>query len=128
MKKKRMLVLSLMIIGIMVVQVTGCSEQNKTVELKLGRYVMQGTEIENDSWISLKEDKKFIFNRSLASSYLPVGTYSIEGKTLILYVEENESYIFTVDGDKLIFENSNMTADLIKKGAVFKLYDNELLK
>jgi hypothetical protein len=86
---------------------------------------MQDTELEGMSWVLLEKDNKFQFNRQINLSYLPVGTYSIDGNKLTLYVNENESYVFTIEKDKLIFESSNVDDDLVKKGAVFKLSDKE---
>ena len=35
--------------------------------------------------------------------------------------DDNEEYIFKIDGDKLIFENETNIGDLIRKGDVFQL-------
>jgi len=121
MKESRKFILLWITIVLLLLQVTGCSEQNRTEELKLGRYIRQDTEPVAWSWISLEENEKFIFNRSLATSYLPMGTYSVEGNILTLYVNTNESYIFRIDGNKLVFKRGNITGDLIKEGAVFML-------
>lgn len=104
---------------------TGCFKKKESEELKMGKYVMQDTELEGMSWVLLEKDNKFQFNRQINLSYLPVGTYSIDGNKLTLYVNENESYVFTIEKDKLIFESSNVDDDLVKKGAVFKLSDKE---
>lgn len=125
MEKRGIFAVFFIIFVLILVLFTGCSKQNKTEELKLGRYVMQDTEPEGWSWVLLKENKQFIFNRGLVMSYVPLGNYSIEGKTLTLYVNENESYIFSIDGEKLVFENGSIAGDLVKKGAVFKLSNKE---
>lgn len=124
MNKKRMLLLFI-ITFILLNLFTGCFKQKEPEELKIGKYVMQDTELEGISWVLLEKDNKFRFNRQVFLSYLPVGTYSIEGNKLTLYVNENESYVFTIEKDKLIFESSNFDDDSVKKGAVFKLSDKE---
>ncbi len=112
---------SLLIILLLLVLITGCSKQEKNEELKTEKYVMQSNDSEWSSWIILEENNKFIFIRHAATSYVPKGTYSINGNKLILYVSENESYEFTIEEDKLIFENSYDIDALVKKGTVFKL-------
>jgi hypothetical protein len=122
--KKRILLLFLLTL-ILLNLLTGCFKKKESEELKMGKYVMQDTELEGMSWVLLEKDNKFQFNRQINLSYLPVGTYSIDGNKLTLYVNENESYVFTIEKDKLIFESSNVDDDLVKKGAVFKLSDKE---
>ena len=125
MNKKRILLLFLLTL-ILLNLLTGCFKKKESEELKMGKYVMQDTELEGMSWVLLEKDNKFQFNRQINLSYLPVGTYSIDGNKLTLYVNENESYVFTIEKDKLIFESSNVDDDdLVKKGAVFKLSDKE---
>lgn len=105
--------------------ISGCSIQNKIEEPKIGKYVIQGAESEWMEWVLLKENKEFQFNRNIYMSYLPIGTYSIDGNKLILYVNENESYVFIIEGNKLIFDSSNGINAVVEKGTVFKL-SNEL--
>jgi hypothetical protein len=122
--KKRIILLFLLTL-ILLNLLTGCFKKKESEELKIGKYVMQDTELEGMSWVLLEKDNKFQFNRQINLSYLPVGTYSIDGNKLTLYVNENESYVFTIEKDKLIFESSNVDDDLVKKGAVFKLSNKE---
>jgi hypothetical protein len=95
----------------------GCSNK----ELKTGKYVMQGTELAELAWVILKDDGKFVFNRNLATSYDPTGTYTVEKGMLILSVSADETYRFKIDGDNLIFESGKLAESLIKKGSIFKL-------
>lgn len=104
----------------------GCTKQEKLKELKIGEYVMQDTEPEGMSYVLIEEDNKFKFDRHPALSYLPRGIYSIEGNKLTLYVNEDESYIFTIKKDQLVFESSNVDmSEFIEKGAVFKLSEEK---
>jgi len=123
--KKRIFLLSLIVLLLMTSLIAGCSIQNKIEEPKIGKYVIQGVESELMAWVLLKENKEFQFNRNIYMSYLPFGTYSIDGNKLILYVNENESYLFIIAGDNLIFESSNGINAIVEKGTVFKL-SNEL--
>lgn len=102
-----------------------CSKQDRIEGLKIGKYVAQDTEVEDWAWVLLKESHQFEFNRGNATSYRPSGTYSIVDNILTLTVHENEEYIFTIDGDKLIFKSGDFIGDLIKEGVVFKLTDKE---
>jgi len=123
MRKRKVLMILLIMLAL--IFVAGCSSQSKEKSLKTGKYVMQDAEVEDWSWVNLKEDNKFEFNRCGALSYLPMGTYSVEDNVLILSVSEDEVYKFIIDGDKLIFESGKMAEPFVSKGAVFKLSDKE---
>ena len=113
------------IIFAFLIVVTGCLGGNRVSELKSGRYVMQDTKIENSAWVLLKEDNNFEFNRSLTTSYVPIGHYLVENNLLKLIVNEDEIYTFSIDGNKLIFKGSNMGSKLVKEGAIFKLSNKD---
>ncbi len=86
---------------------------------------MQDTEPEGWTWVLLSENKQFVFNRSVSLSYRPSGTYSIKNKVLTLYVNEDESYIFSIEEEKLVFQSGKFAENFVEKGAVFKLSDKE---
>jgi len=117
--KKRMIyfMLFLMIFTL----ISGCSPEDKSDEPALGKYVLQGAETEDWAWVILKENHQFEFNRNIATSYLPIGTYKVENHTLILMANENEYYYFTINGDELILQGSKLTNQLLEDHAVFKL-------
>lgn len=121
MKKNRIFVLTLIVSLLLLALITGCSKLYKTEEPKTGMYIMQGAKFELQSWVLLEEDNKFQFNRHAATSYLPTGTYSINGNKLTLNVNENESYSFSIEADTLIFESSTTVDALVEKGTVYKL-------
>lgn len=104
----------------------GCSNR----ELKTGKYILQGTEVEGWAWVLLKEDSKFVFNRNMATSYLPIGTYEVNDGILVLTVSTDETYRFRIEGDTLVFESGKMAEPFIEKGAIFKLQEttNEIGK
>ena len=100
---------------------SGCSLDLKTDEPKIGKYVLQGAPVEDWAWVNLKENHQFEFNRNIATSYVPTGTYKVENHTLILSSSLNEVYYFTIDGDELILQGNKLTVDLLKDKSVFKL-------
>lgn len=66
-------------------------EQKNTEEILLPRVTISGNEI--------------IFSHDLLSSYLPYGTYQIEGDVLTMTTDDNNyTYTFLIDGDTLIFQ------------------------
>jgi hypothetical protein len=117
--KKRMTYFMLFLIIFAVI--SGCSPDEKNAEPNLGKYVLQGAETEDWAWVLLKENHQFEFNRNLATSYVPMGTYKVENHTLILSSSLNEVYYFTIDGDELILQGNKLTVDLLKDKSVFKL-------
>lgn len=119
--------LSLIIFSTILVIILGMgllfNPNNKsTDELEIGKYV----EVESGlAWFFLKENNEFEFNRHIATSYDPRGTYSIQHSELIFTVNDQEEYRFQIDGEKLIFESGTYTEDLIKYGAVFQFTEEE---
>lgn len=89
--------------------------------IKTGRYVMENTDIEEWSWIDIKDGNMYEFNRANNVSYRPSGKYSVDGDKLILNVGDNSSYIFLIDGDSLIYDSTTTSGHFIKKGTVYTL-------
>lgn len=71
----------------------------------------------------LGDDNKYLFMRSIATSYLPEGKYEIKGDELILLDPGSDDYIFKIEGDKFIFQGSAFTEALVPYGGEFKLVE-----
>lgn len=98
---------------------SGCSLLARADKLSLGKYVMQDAAHEDWAWVVLAEDNRFEFNRSLATSHRPSGTYTIEKGVLTLTGHPDEVFIFKIDGKTLTFESGERAASLVPKGAKF---------
>ncbi|EHL16385.1 hypothetical protein HMPREF9629_01225 [Peptoanaerobacter stomatis] len=92
-------------------------------DIKLGMYAYGTLEDGSYSYVLLKENNEFEFVRNIATSYVPIGKYKVDGNILILN-GINDLYKFQIDGDKLIFLSSNKDTALIDKGTVFVLEKN----
>ena len=92
--------------------------------LKAGVYRIISDEGICRSYVTLKENNEFEFNRDIVLSYLPMGTYAVENGRLKLMVTETESYIFTIEGNKLIFESGPVSDSIVKKGTVYILSED----
>ncbi len=58
--------------------------------------------------VTLYANNKMMFNYSLLSSYIPYGTYSVEGETLVMKTDDGRfTYTFRVGEDTLIFDAVN---------------------
>ncbi len=90
-------------------------------ELSTGKYVMLNAENEDWAWVLLSDDHQFEFNRHLATSYRPMGTYFVENDKLILKVCEQEIYVFKIEGNRLIFQSSKNISSLVPVGTIFEL-------
>lgn len=121
MKIKSMIIL----IAASVLLTSACSFQNNVEELSTGKYVMQNAEDEDWAWVLLEDENQFQFNRNIATSYIPMGTYFVENDELLLTVNENEIYKFKIKGNTLIFESGKYAESLVEIGTVFELTKNK---
>lgn len=121
MKKKVMVVL----LVASILFTSACSFQDNVEELATGKYVMRDAKTEDWAWVLLGDENHFEFNRNIATSYRPMGTYSVENNELILKVNDNELYIFKIKGNGLIFESGKYAESLIEIGTVFELTKNK---
>jgi hypothetical protein len=120
MKARRVWLVFAVLIAILAV---GCSEQENLGDLKLGKYVKLNAEGQAWAWVSLAENNKFQFNRNIATSYMPCGTYEVKDDMLILTVSEKEVYKFGINGDKIILEDD--IGNLLKRGDVFEYKESD---
>ena len=72
-----------------------------------------------------EDNNRFVFNRNLATSYDPTGTYSVENSELILRGNVNEVYKFKINGNNLIFESGEYAEGLVEIGTIFELTKNK---
>ena len=55
-------------------------------------------------------------------SYIPAGTYDIDGDKLLLYIDDNPKTAtieFTIEDDTLIFQSGELVDETIEKGSQF---------
>ncbi|WP_055667708.1 hypothetical protein [Desnuesiella massiliensis] len=110
MKKKIILLL------ILILCMAAVWRYNSNDKLKLGRYKTSN----GNSWVDLKENNKFSFNRHIAASHLPEGTFDIKDKELILVVSDKEKYVFTIKDKGLVFKEAKDFGGIVKPGTVFE--------
>lgn len=114
MKKITMLIL----LVLLVTSISACTVSNRLPSL--GKYVMDKDNPEF-AWVLLMEDNQFEFNRNIATSYRPTGSYSIEDDVLTLMASEDEVYIFRIKGKQLIFESFGSIDALVDVGTIFEI-------
>ena len=104
-----------------------------TQSLKIGTYALDVNDGFSSS-VSLKENGEFTFSLHILSSYLPMGTYTVEEDQLILSTaDEINTYVFTIKEDTLILNTEkssempqyNKIPNNLVDGAVFQLMDEE---
>lgn len=100
--------LSFLIIALVSV---GCG-RNSDKTLPIGTYEAVEHNQPMAPSIVLKEDSECIFNYSVLSSYLPMGTYKIENDDLIMSTEDGEYiYTFNIEDGNPVF-NKEKSADI----------------
>jgi len=106
---------------------SGCNSKNDTDSVKNGNYVMEQEETEEVPLphVTITENK-ILFSYDLLSSYLPLGTYSIDDDILTMTTDDNKYiYVFQIDGDNLIFqENESSSVNMIDGRFGAKVTDN----
>jgi hypothetical protein len=98
--------------------VSACASSN---QLALGKYIMKDAQEEEFSWVLLEEDNRFTFNRHIATSYRPSGTYKIEDDLLILTVNEEEIYTFKIMRKTIVFQSGKLAEGMVDVGTVYEL-------
>ena len=85
---------------------TACKSEEDTVAIADGTYILDKTGVDELFLPQVKiSDGDFTFTYNLLSSYMPIGTYTIEGDILTLVTDDQQyQYVFRVDGDTLVFQ------------------------
>lgn len=85
---------------------SACNSSNVVISVKDGTYVLEQTETKAVTLPHVTISKDDIsFTYDYLSSYLPYGTYTIEGNILTMTTTDGKyKYLFQVKGDKLIFQ------------------------
>lgn len=96
-----------------------CAKAPET--LPPGKYVLDGAPSPEWAWVLIEKDSQFEFNRNLATSYRPQGSYTVKDGIVTLQAAASETYVFELKEGKLIFQEGEMAAGFLKKGDVFAL-------
>ena len=81
----------------------GCSTADVPTPVA-GTYELEHSEFPLASAsLTLLDDNRFTFILHPGSSFLPTGTYSVEGNRLILTVDNEVAYVFTIEEGALVF-------------------------
>lgn len=89
-----------------------CSSDEETSVLKDGNYVLEqkGDEEVLSPHVTISEDS-MLFSYDSLSSYLLYGNYTIDEDILIMTTYDKKySYVFQIDGDKLIFQEKESSS------------------
>jgi len=79
------------------------------ISLEAGKYEHK----ERYSYIEIKEDGTFIFQKNIATSYRPNGEYEINGKELLLIDNDKQFYKFKIDGENIYFLDSHLETETL---------------
>lgn len=104
------------LIVLIIMFLSACSNQTT---LQPGRYDSE----DGTASVILEDENKFEFRRHFASSYAPTGEYIIEDNKLVLQVNDDEYYTFSIKDNQLIFEDGTYTDSFLSAGTVFTLSD-----
>jgi hypothetical protein len=103
------------------IDVRGWSRRNDSARYGLGSYIADG----GLSRVVLQENNRFTVEGRPEISYMPTGSYEIDGNKLYLNVSEEQQFIFSIYGNILIFESGEWLENWISKETVFILLEDE---
>lgn len=106
--KKKIICFNMVLIFLLL---SGCNSNNDLNTVKNGTYVMEvETEAGTPPYVTIS-DNKISFIYDLLSSYLSLGTYSIDDDILTMTTDDSKYiYVFQIDGDNLIFQKSKSSS------------------
>ncbi|MGH4137761.1 hypothetical protein [Clostridium sp.] len=110
---------------------TACNSSNVVVSVKYGAYVLEQTATKGDALPQVNiSNGNITFTYDLLSSYMPFGTYTIDGNILTMTTTDKKyKYLFQVKGDKLIFhKDKSSKVNLTDDRLGFKITDNAEFK
>lgn len=115
----------IIILVLIISAISACTTYTPKRLPDLGKYSMKDADNAEFAWVLLKEDNQFEFNRHIATSYRPTGSYTIEDDVITLTVSKDEIYIFKIKGKQLIFESHGTIDALVDVGTIFELNANK---
>lgn len=93
------------LVAVLLLLLTSCTIGNETATVKNGTYVMVQDASEEVMLprVAVSEDR-ISFSYDVLSSYLPVGSYEVEGHRLKMMTDDGlHQYVFEIEGETLIF-------------------------
>lgn len=78
-----------------------------------------------NAWLSLNEGNEYALSGPAEISYMPSGTYTVEGGVMKLFIGEEEMFSFLLVGDTLIFESGEWLENWVEPGTVFTLAESK---
>lgn len=89
----------------------------KTEGISPAKYVYEDAEGVVKPYVLLKGNNEYLFEYSMLSSYLNIGTYKVENDTLILTTDDGEyTYTFHIKNGNLFFDLEASSKITVYKG------------
>lgn len=109
MLKKR---LTGIIIILVLIALSACNASDKSIAIKNGTYYYEqsGEEQGFSPYVTIS-DHDIIFSYDALSSYMPIGTYTVEDNILTMRTDDkNYTYVFQLKKDQLVFLKDDSSA------------------
>ena len=124
--KRKIIIIAIVVL---VLSLAGCAKEKKA-SVQTGIYNLERAEDPAFApSIVLKTGGLFSFPFSSVSSYLPMGSWTVDADNLILKTDDGKNiYVFIIDENSLVFDGDNSSEipkysdfDSVEDGDVFKL-------
>lgn len=117
--------IAVMLLIVLCITISACAEKSSDKGLELRKYSFQESDDIVPASVTLMEDNKFQFIFSAMSSYICMGSYSVDGDKLLLNADEGGFYYtFNITADGLVFDAENSSDNLwfadFTDGSVFR--------
>ncbi len=108
--------------------ISGCNQSNNESYNKI--YIMKNCDEAIKPYVVLcqtETENTFSFMSSAASSYMACGSYQIKNNVLTLNSDDGNKYVFKIDGDTLIF-NESKSSEIKKYKGFVSITDNTVFE
>ena len=118
-----LLIVFFILFSIIAIYIKSNNLEKDIFTLKKGKYIKENNDLGHPNLI-IKNKNEFILSISVLSSYIEYGDYKIDNNELILNTQNNDIYVFNINGDNLILKEGQFIKGVLEEGDVFNYIED----